>query len=363
MSKIQVSLKKRIDQSYEISLQTDYLKRLIVDLKKNPLGNKYALICDSKVRKLYGEELVEKLNKAGIKTEIFSFQNGEKNKNMKTVERLIGSMSKSEFFRDDAVISLGGGVTGDIAGFVSAIYMRGISYIQIPTTLLAMVDSSVGGKTGVDTSYGKNLVGTFTQPHKVYINVDFLKTLDKKQMLNGIAEAIKYGVIADKRILNHLKTNKDKILNLNQKVLEKLITMCIKIKARIVEIDEKESEVRKILNYGHTFGHALEKISQYKIQHGEAVAIGMCLINTIGVNKKWLKAKKAEKISKIIKMYGLPTKSEKLKPANRLIAATKLDKKIKDGKILYIVPYRIGRVLLTDKITNRDIIKACKKHS
>lgn len=363
MGKIQVSLKKRIDQSYEISLRTDYLKRLIVDLKKNPLGNKYALICDSKVRKLYGDELAEKLNKAGIKTEVFSFQNGERFKNLKTVERLIGSMSKSEFFRDDAVIALGGGVTGDVAGFVSAIYMRGMPYIQIPTTLLAMVDSSVGGKTGVDTPYGKNLIGTFTQPEKVYLNVDFLKTLPKKQILNGIAEAIKYGVIADKRVLRFLKSNKEKIMNLNARTLERLISMCIKIKARVVEIDEKESEVRKILNYGHTFGHAIEKISQYKIEHGEAIAIGMCIINTIAVNKKWLKPKKSKKIYDIIKMYGLPTKYEKLKPANKLIAATKLDKKAKDGKILYIVPYKIGRVLLTDKITNRDIIKACKKHS
>ncbi|MFC1599728.1 3-dehydroquinate synthase [Patescibacteria group bacterium] len=363
MGKIQVSLKKRIDQSYEISLNTAYLKRLIVDLKKNKWGNKYALICDAKVRKLYGNDLAEKLNKAGIKVEVFSFQNGEKFKNLKTVERLLGAMSKSEFFRDDAVIALGGGVTGDIAGFVASIYMRGIPYIQIPTTLLAMVDSSVGGKTGVDTSYGKNLIGTFTQPEKVYINVNFLKTLPKKQMLNGVGEAIKYGVIADKKVLGLLRRNKEKIMNLNVRTLERLISMCIKIKARIVEIDEKESEVRKILNYGHTFGHAIEKISRYKIEHGEAITIGMCLINTIAVNKKWLKPKKAEKIKATIKMYGLPTKYEKLKPANKLIAATKLDKKVKDGKILYIVPYKIGRVLLTDKITNRDIIKACKKHS
>lgn len=363
MSKIQVSLKKRVDQSYEISLNTAYLKRLIVDLKKNKWGNKYALICDSKVRRLYGNELAEKLNKAGVKVEVFSFQEGERHKNIKTVERIIGSMSKSEFFRDDAVIALGGGVTGDVAGLVSAIYMRGIPYIQIPTTLLSMVDSSVGGKTGVDTIYGKNLIGTFTQPEKVYINVDFLKTLPKKQMLNGIAEAIKYGVIADKKVLGLLRRNKGKIMDLNVKVLERLISMCIKIKARIVEIDEKETEVRKILNYGHTFGHAIEKISRFRIQHGEAVAIGMCMINTIAVNKKWLKSKKAEKISSIIKLYGLPTKYEKLKPANKLIEATKLDKKMKNNKILYIVPYKIGRVLLTEKITKSDIIKACKKHS
>ncbi|MFC1809993.1 3-dehydroquinate synthase [Patescibacteria group bacterium] len=362
MKNLYVHLKKRIDDSYEISFRTDYLKRLIVDLKKQRWGQKYALICDSKVKKLYGDDLKRKLTKAGIKVELISFPQGEQNKNLKTAEHLLNELSKNEFYRDDAVIAFGGGVTGDLASFVASVYMRGIPYIQIPTTLLSMVDSSVGGKTGVDSSFGKNLIGTICQPQKVYINTDFLKTLPKKQILNGIAESIKSGVIADKKILKLLRKRKTEILNLKPKFTGKLIHRCVKVKARIVELDEKENEIRQILNYGHTFGHAIEKISRFSVQHGEAVAIGMAMINTIGVNNRWLKKKHADRIKNIIKMYGLPTKYPKMNVKN-LMNAMKMDKKVKDGKILYIVPYRIGKVLLTEKISNSDIIKACKKHS
>jgi 3-dehydroquinate synthase len=362
MKKIQVHLKNRGDDSYEICFKTDYLKRLVVDLKKNKWGAKYAIICDSKVRRLYGNDLLKKLKSAGIEAEIFSFMHGEKYKTLRTAERLLSALFKAGFYRDDAVIALGGGVTGDLAGFVSSIYMRGIPYIQIPTSLLSMVDSSVGGKTGVDTNFGKNLVGTFYQPKKVYINTEFLKTLPKKQMRNGIAEVIKCGVIADKKILKLLEKKNKEIMNLKQRPLEKLIARCVRVKARIVEIDEKEGDVRRILNYGHTFGHAIEKLSKFKVQHGEAVAIGMSMINTIAVHKKWLKQKKADRIKKIIKLYGLPHKYSNM-DCKKITEAMKMDKKVKDGKILYIVPYKIGRVLLTEKITKRDIIKACKKHS
>lgn len=362
MKNIYVHLRKKLDDSYDICFKTDYLKRLIIDLKKQKWGVKYALICDSKVRKLYGDELAKKLKTAGVEVEVFSFMHGEKNKTLRTAERLLSSLSKSGFYRDDAVIALGGGVTGDLAAFVASVYMRGIPYIQIPTTVLSMVDSSVGGKTGVDTNFGKNLVGTFFQPKKVYINTDFLKTLPKRQILNGIAEAIKYGVIADKKILKLLSRKHKEIMNLKPRTIENLILRCIKVKARIVEIDEKEDDFRKILNYGHTFGHAIEKISNFTVQHGEAVAIGMSMINTIGVNLKWLKKKHADLIKKIIKLYELPYKYPKLN-AKKLMEAMKLDKKVKEGKILYIVPYRIGKVLLTEKISKRDIIKACKKHS
>lgn len=362
MKKLRISLKKKIDNSYEITFTRDHLKKLTTDFKKKKWGNKYALICDSKVKKLYGDGLVKDLRKAGFKIEVFSFMHGEKSKTLKTAERIINSMSKESFNRDDCIIALGGGVTGDIASFIASVYMRGINYIQLPTTLLSIVDSSIGGKTGVDTPFGKNLIGTFYQPKNVYINVNFLKTLPKKQIQNGIAEVIKYGVIADKKILKFLKIRKDKIEKLEGKEIQTLATMCIKVKARVVELDEKENELRKILNYGHTFGHAIEKMSNFTIQHGEGVAIGMAMINTIAVNKKWLKKKQADKILKIIKSYGLPTKYPKLN-LKRLLSVMKLDKKNKDGKFIYIVPYKIGKVLITEKITNSDIIKACKKHS
>ena len=245
MKNVFVHLKKKVDDSYEICFKTDYLKRLIIDLKKQKWGVKYALICDSKVRKLYGDDLAKKLKAAGIEVEVFSFMHGERNKTLRTAERLLSALSKNGFYRDDAVIALGGGVTGDLAAFVASVYMRGIPYIQIPTTVLSMVDSSVGGKTGVDTSFGKNLVGTFYQPKKVYINIDFLKTLSKRQFQNGIAEVIKYGVIADKKILKLLLTKHKEISGLKKGPLERLIGRCIKVKARIVEMDEREDEIRK----------------------------------------------------------------------------------------------------------------------
>jgi 3-dehydroquinate synthase len=241
--------------------------------------------------------------------------------------------------------------------------MRGIPYIQIPTTLLSMVDSSVGGKTGVDTKWGKNLIGTFKQPKSVYIDLTFLKTLPKKQIKNGIAEIIKYGVIENTSILKILNKNYKKIINLDNEIIKKLIIKCIKIKTSYVETDEKESGLRKTLNYGHTFGHAIEKTSNFKIQHGEAVSIGISMINTIAKDKKILNEKDHDFIKNIIKLYKLPKKIPKNLNSNKIIDAIKFDKKNVKNKIMFIIPKKIGKVALTDKITKRDILKACKKHS
>ncbi|MFC1655434.1 3-dehydroquinate synthase [Patescibacteria group bacterium] len=363
MKKITVPLKKRIDYSYAISYSTDYISELVADIKNNKWGKRYAVISDSKVKKLYGEKLVKKLKRSGINAELLSFPFGEKNKTLDQAEKLIHQLSKLEFHRDDCVIALGGGVTGDLAGFVASIYMRGIPYIQIPTTLLSMVDSSVGGKTGVDSSWGKNLIGTFYQPKKVYIDTVFLKTLPKKQLRNGIAEVIKYGVIKAPSILRALYKKHEKVMGLDERILKRIIMRCIKIKADIVGKDERETGIRKILNYGHTVGHAIEKISKFKVQHGEGVSLGMAVINTIATDKKMFAKKKQLYIKNIFKLYNLPTKFPKPIDPNRLINIMKQDKKAKKGKNYFIVPQKLGKVFLSGKITNRDIIKACKKHS
>jgi len=205
-----------------ISFQKVFNKNFIKDFRKSDFGCKYAIITDSNVKKLYGEKLNRVLNSAKIDAEIFSFQNGEKNKTLKTVESIIEQLIKKNFYRDDCIIALGGGVVGDLAGFIASIYMRGISFIQIPTTLLAMVDSSIGGKTGVDSRFGKNLIGTFYQPEKTYIDVNFLTTLPEKEFKNGIAEIIKYGVIRNSKILKLLnKYAKSKIIIKNSKIMYK----------------------------------------------------------------------------------------------------------------------------------------------
>lgn len=363
MKKISVPLKKRVDSSYDISYSADYISELIHDLKKNQLGKRFAIITDSKVKKLYGEDLAKNLKKNGIDAELLSFPYGEKNKTLMETEKLLQNLSKLEFHRDDCIIALGGGVTGDLAGFVASIYLRGIPYIQIPTTLLSMVDSSVGGKTGVDSDWGKNLIGTFYQPKKVYIDTNFLKTLSKKQLSNGIVEVIKYGIIKAPSILKILFKKHEQVMALNPKILEKIIMQCIKIKAEIVSRDEKEKGQRKILNYGHTVGHAIEKISKFSIQHGEAIGLGMSIINSIAADKKILAKKNQIYVKNILKMYNLPTKFPNPVDANRLINIMKQDKKTENGKIHFVVPRQFGKVFVTGEITNRDIIKACKKHS
>ena len=226
-----------------------------------------------------------------------------------------------------------------------------------------MVDSSVGGKTGVDSEWGKNLIGTFYQPKKVYINPRFLKTLPKKQMRNGLAEVIKYGVIANPSILKILERKKDAIFACDQKVLSKIISSCIKIKSNLVVADEKENGVRKYLNYGHTIGHAIEKLSKFSIQHGEGIAIGMSIINTISVSKKWMSKKDAQTIKNLLKLYRLPTKLARAINNVKLINTLKMDKKINNGKRQFIVATKLGRVRISELITNRDITQACKKHA
>lgn len=343
-------------------MEIPYIKNLILDIKRNGEHPKYAIITDSKVKKLYGIKLQKKLKRAGIKSEVFSFPSGEKYKTLYRVEKLVNQLLKSGFSRDDSIIALGGGVVGDVAGLVASLYMRGVPYVQIPTTLLAMVDSSIGGKTGVDTQSGKNLIGTFHQPKNVYIDFTFLQTLPKKQIKNGIAEIIKYGVIYKPSLLKLLDKKHEEISNLDKKILKKLVSKCIAIKASIVQEDEKESNARKILNYGHTIGHAIEKTTNFKIQHGEGVAIGMSIINTIAKNKKFITQKDKEYISSIIKKYKLPYNLPKSTNPNKIIEAIKYDKKIKKNKLTFIIPTKIGKVVVTDKITSNDIIKACKKH-
>lgn len=342
MTKVQIKLKGELDNSYHIIIEAGVTSKLHQHLKKMKIGQKYAIITDSKVRKLYGNPLLRLLQKNGIKCDIFSFPQGEKSKKISTIENLAEQMIKAGFDRKDAIIALGGGVVGDIAGFLSAIFMRGIPYIQVPTTLLAMVDSSVGGKTGVDMSCGKNLLGTFTQPKAVFIDQTQLKTLSKKQVRSGMAEVIKYGVITDEKFFNFIEKNIEKIVDLDEKSINKIITTSVKIKAKVVEEDEKEGGKRMILNYGHTYGHAIEKNSGYKLLHGFAISIGMVIINKIAVKKGILKKEDADRIKELLKATGLPITTLKKPSAKDLMS----DKKRQGNFINFILPTKIGNVVV-----------------
>lgn len=342
MTEIKVKLKNILDNSYSIYIGENLGQKIANFLIKNKFGQKYAIITDSKVLKLYGLSLSRFFKKNKLECEIFSFKEGEKSKNLKTLEYLTEQLLAKKFDRKDAIIALGGGVVGDIAGFLAAIYLRGIPYIQIPTTLMAMVDSSVGGKTAIDLDSGKNLLGSFHQPKAVFIDTKYLKSLPKSQISNGLAEIIKYGVIKDRALFSFIEQNLHKIFDLEQETLNTIIERSVKIKAAIVEKDEKEAGLRMILNYGHTYGHALEKLSNYQLLHGHGISIGMVLANKMAVENKFLKKSEATRIQNLLKAASLPISTMKKVKFEDLTN----DKKRAGNHINFILPLKIGKVII-----------------
>lgn len=304
--------------------------------------NSFAIITDSKVKRLYGGKLMWKIRKAGFTAELFSFPNGERSKTLSTVERIANEMVEKNFDRSSCVIALGGGVVGDIAGLVASTFMRGIPIIQIPTTLLAMIDSSIGGKTGVNLKAGKNLFGTFHQPAAIFIDPHFLKTLATKEIRNGLAEAIKYGVIRSPKLFNFIEKNLEKILKLDYTVLQKLIKDCVKIKTEIVKKDPTEKGPRMILNYGHTFGHTIERLSNYTLLHGFAISLGMVLANQKAVKLGVLSPATAARIKNLLKKADLPVYTMH-KPTLKDVVH---DKKTANGTINFVLPKKIGEVTI-----------------
>lgn len=343
--KIIVKLEKKCDQSYPIFIEAGITNKIPAYLLKEKIGRKFAIITDSKVNKLYAQAFARYLKKYGIHCEVFSFEQGEKSKVISTVEKICDEMVEKQFDRKDAIIAYGGGVVGDLAGFVASIYMRGIPFIQVPTTLLAMVDSSVGGKTGVDLKSGKNLAGSFYQPKAVFIDINHLASLAEKQLRSGLAEVIKYGVIKDKTLFSYLEKNREKIFARETAVMNKIIEQSVKIKAAVVESDEKEQGERMILNYGHSFGHAIEKMSDYTLLHGYAISIGMVMINKLAQKQGLLSEKDAERIKKLIKDFGLPTTTMHKPTMKDLLS----DKKKEGDKIKLILPSTIGKVIIKEE--------------
>lgn len=343
------------DRSYPIFIGKNCFEHAASYLKEQPIGKRYCIIADDKVAELYGEILLEKFVQCGIDAEIITFPHGEQNKNLATVAMLASAMAQKGFDRKDALIALGGGVSGDIGGFVASSYMRGIPFIQVPTTLLAQVDSSVGGKTGVDIPEGKNLVGAFYQPKAVFIDPDVLKTLDAQEVLGGLAEVIKYGVIRDIDFLHFLEQKREAILALESEALSSLIHTCCKIKADVVAEDERESDVRRILNYGHTIGHAVEAASDFTLIHGLAVSIGMVAVNKIAVALGSLTAEEAGYIHKLLTDYGLPTDIPKGYSRQNIKKYLLTDKKTVAGTVFFVVPKGVGNTVIRGDISS-DLI-------
>lgn len=356
--KIKIPLKKTSDDSYKIHLRAGLMESLPALLLKDNYGRKYAIVTDSNVKKLYGEKMQKLLAENGIYSVVVPFPAGESNKNLRNVEKICSQLSILGIERSDCLIALGGGVTGDLAGFVAAVYLRGIPYLQIPTSLLAMTDSSIGGKTGVDSNEGKNLIGCFKQPRAVFIDPNFLVSLPASEIRNGMAEVIKHAVIGDKGLFKFLEKKREAILNLEEKPLLKMLKRSIKVKKALVMADEHENGVRVFLNYGHTIGHALESASNYAIPHGQAIAIGMFLINKIAMARGAMNEKNGQRINSLLSQYGLPNRVPQDLKISAILKALKKDKKSRDGVIWYIVPKKIGQVGITRDITSQDLIWA-----
>ncbi len=337
------------DRSYPIIIRNGSLNKIGKDLQEKKIGNRYAVIADDYVAGLYGDVFMAMLASAGISAELLSFPRGEARKTLATIGDLAGRLSRLGFDRKDALIGFGGGVTGDLTGFLASAYMRGIPFVQVPTTLLAQVDSSVGGKTGVDIPEGKNLLGTFYQPRAVYIDIALLKTLPRDELLGGLAEVIKYGVIRDAGFFQFLCDNRQGILRLDEELIVKTVYTCCQIKAEVVSQDEREGGMRRILNFGHTLGHAVEGASDYTLIHGLAVAIGMAAAARLAVLAGLLEPGAAKKISDTLIAYGLPVEIPKNLDRKRMKKYLLADKKTVGGKVHYVLPTEIGKTcIVTD---------------
>jgi 3-dehydroquinate synthase len=334
------------DRSYSILIGNGLLARLGSACRRLSLGQRCALISDTHVAPLYAKIAEESLQASGFDPVRITFPAGEVSKQLSTVQRVYEQLAANRFERKSFIIALGGGVVGDLAGFVAATYLRGLPCVQVPTTLLAAVDSSVGGKTGVNLKTGKNLVGAFYQPRQVLCDLDTLKTLPNREFISGLAEVIKYGVIYDPQLFADLEKSLGKILAQHPGTLASVIARCCEIKAEVVSQDETESGLRAILNFGHTIGHALESTFAYrKHLHGEAIAIGQVAAAFLSQQLLGLPEAQVNRLIELLRAAGLPA-GIRLTPAQatQLMAAMKLDKKVSHGEIKFVLASKIGQV-------------------
>jgi 3-dehydroquinate synthase len=331
---------------YEIEIGSGLLDQQAHYLKS--LGERFAIITDDKIVLLHGERLKQTLVSSGLEVYLFTFPNGEKSKSRTTKEILENQLFEKEWGRDTCIIALGGGVVTDLGGYLAATYCRGIPLVMMPTSLLGMVDASIGGKTGVNVPYGKNMLGCIYQPKKVIVDISTLKTLPKRELASGVVEMIKHGLIADVKLFECLESNFNQLLALEYPVVEQAIFESCRIKKEIVEQDEKESGKRHLLNFGHTIGHALESLTHYAISHGEAVAIGILTESYLSLLLGKLDQKSLGRIKNVLVAYGLPLQLPSKFPVKTLFEAMVLDKKSMKGKPRFVILNAIGSSLSYD---------------
>lgn len=362
MKKVRVRLK---DRSYDIVIGPGLFQRsgqLIERLRL--LGRDAVVITNRRILNLYGRSLGAILKRSGFTVTFEIVPDSEKAKSSECAASVLNKIAACDKYKRIFLVALGGGVVGDLTGFIASIYKRGVPYIQIPTTLLAQVDSSIGGKTAIDLPAAKNLAGAFYQPRIVISDISLLRSLPKRQLISAMAEIIKYGIVKDRQLFEYIEKNCAKIIKCDQKALEYLISRSSEIKADIVAKDEFDDKgLRAILNYGHTAGHAIEAASSYsgKYDHGESVAIGMMIAADIAFKLKMLTQKDTERIRSLIKRCGLPIEAKGLS-ASKIYASLLHDKKFIRGKNRFVLPVGIGRVRLTEDIPAAIIKKAIANH-
>ncbi|MGH7926727.1 MAG: 3-dehydroquinate synthase [Candidatus Binatia bacterium] len=331
------------ERSYPIYVGKAILSSAGEFLQRAGLHGKVAVVTNPTVADLYLERVNQALTEAGLETTVVLIPDGEEHKNHQSLAAIYDCLVRARLERKSFVLALGGGVIGDLAGFAAATYLRGIPYVQVPTTLLAQVDSSVGGKTAVNHHDGKNLIGAFYQPRLVLIDVEVLATLPRRELVAGVAEVIKYGVIEDAGLFRFLESKIDRLIDLDGDLLIQAITASCAIKARVVEQDEREDDYRAVLNFGHTLGHALEAATGYReLLHGEAVAIGMVKAAMISLRHGFCDQQSLERIRKLILKSGLPVELPKSVTKESLIQGMEVDKKSAGGKIKFVVCTEIG---------------------
>lgn len=331
------------DRSYPIIVSPHILENVGEYVENHlPHVSKCAIVTDEAVRRLYSEALKRSLFKNGIHADILQIPEGEEAKSWSEAGELVGRLIDLALDRRSVLIALGGGVVGDISGFVASIFLRGIRLIQVPTTLLAQVDSGIGGKTAVNHVKGKNLIGSFKQPNLVLIDPEALRTLPLEELKSGMAEVIKYAVIADGELFEIIKDKKEALLNRETEAFLKIIPRCCKVKAALIEQDESDEKgIRTVLNYGHTVGHALEAVSGLKIRHGEAVAMGMMVAAKISISLGLMSGEDFEEQQSLFKSLGIEVRLPNIDPG-RLIDYMRRDKKSERGGIRFILPTGIG---------------------
>ncbi len=342
MIRLHVRPGRPADETHEIRIGRGLGPRISVDLRRRRVGHNYIIITDAHLVRGHGAVLLAAFRRRGLTTHLHAIPAGETSKTRRVRDRLEDAIIALGASRDTALVALGGGVVGDLVGFVAATYHRGIPYIQIPTTLTAMVDSAIGGKTGINHPAGKNFLGAFHQPAGIYADLDYLKTLSDREFRSGMAEVVKCGVIADRGLFETLETHSERLARRDPDLMSRIVETCCRIKVRVVAADPRDTNRRKILNFGHTVGHALETLSRYRMAHGDAVSIGMVAEAAIASRAGLLSERAAARIERLLRAIGLPTAlPARLRPKDILEVAHR-DKKTRQGRVTYALPVRIG---------------------